>query len=178
MVAPSFNFRVLKTRFFVFDVLFDAADVRIYSEDKDLSRFNEFVKRMRLGVHGDHFGAGEPKFIGEVDIPSETAAKQMGVDFSQLQCEGIFVVILREASRDERLRRYLERELSNSDELHGFAKSMGMRLKSIRVDQIKFVEPKPSRSHSEPNVDEANNHRKIENGSSMQIKDSTALAGC
>ena len=34
---------------------------------------------MELGVHGDRFLGGKEKYLGEVDIPSEAAAKQMGI---------------------------------------------------------------------------------------------------
>lgn len=135
----------LKTRFHVFDVSFDVADVRVYSEDKELPEFKEFRKRIELSVHGDRFLGGEEKYLGEVDIPSEAAAKQMGIeDFHALQSIGFWVSIVRVSPREETFRRYLERELPKS--LSKYAESVGVHLLDFRVDKVKFTHEDEVRS--------------------------------
>lgn len=135
----------LKTRFHVFDVSFDVADVRVYSEDKELSKFKEYRKRLELGVHGDRFLGGEEKYLGEVDIPSQAAAKQMGIeDFHALQSSGFCVSIVRVSPREEALRRYLERELPKS--LSKKAESLGVHFVDLRISKVKFTHEDEVRS--------------------------------
>lgn len=130
----------LKENFFVFDISFDVVDVRVYSDDKELSEFKKARQRMELGVQGHNFLGGEEKYIGEVEIPSKAAAKQMGIDdFDFLQSNGFWVSVVRISPREEALRRYLERELPKSVEKK--VKSMGMKLVELRVHKVTF---KPS----------------------------------
>src|SRR5262245_38716834 len=63
-----------KRHFYVFDLAFDTADIRIYSADKELTKFREMRRRLELSPKGHLYGGGTAQLIGEVDIPSRREA--------------------------------------------------------------------------------------------------------
>lgn len=139
----------LHRKFFVFDVQLDVADLRVYSADKELTRFKEIRKQMELGVQGDQWlGEGE-KLVGEVEITSEADAKRMGIDdFHTLQWGGLWISVVRVSEREETFRRRMERELPKK--LSEVTDRLGIKLISLRVDEVKIRPHDTSESLTAP----------------------------
>ena len=98
--------------FYVFDVPFDGADVRVYSADKDLKNFRAARHRLELSPKGDMFKGAPETLIGEVEIPSRLEAEKMGISYDDLQQRSYSVHVLRVSDRAEWMKRALNRELA------------------------------------------------------------------
>jgi len=126
----------LATNFFVFDLELDVGSARIYSDDMELTEFKKARHRMEMSVHGIHLRGGEEKFVGTVEIPTDEAANNMGIDnFSLLQRQG-FYVSYKEFPYEEAFRRGLQRHLNESDELKKEAELMGIEITDIHVNKV------------------------------------------
>jgi len=129
----------LLKHFYVFDVPFDGADVRVYSADKDLKEFRAARHRLELSPKGDLFAGAQETLIGEVEIPSRIEAEKMGLDYDQLQRQSFSVHILRVSDRAEWLKRALNRELAAK--VPDLEKQFGIRITRLGVDRVTFGEP-------------------------------------
>lgn len=112
--------------FFVFDIELDIADLRVYSNDKNLSDFNKFRRSLELSPQGSRFEGKEAIFVGELDIPDPVAANNLGLDYERLQTEGFQVVVVRFNSDIESVRRSFERKFRKT--FPEFEKKYGVKI--------------------------------------------------
>jgi hypothetical protein len=105
--------------FYVFDVPFDGADVRVYSADKDLKDFRAARNRLELSQNGDRFKGVPETLIDEVEIPSRLEAEKMGIDYDDLQQRSYSVHVLRVSDSAEWMKRALNRELAAKNPCFG-----------------------------------------------------------
>lgn len=104
----------INSHFFVFDLSLDIMDVRIYSADKKLSKFNVLRHQIELSPKGKYFGGKEPVFVGELEISDAVCAKKLGLDFDRLQVEGFQVVIVGHSSEEIFFERAINRLMPES----------------------------------------------------------------
>lgn len=131
----------LHTEFYVFDLELDWANIRIYSSDQNLKEFKKYRHRMKLSSKGQIYEGGQEKYIGKVEIENQRMAKQMGIDdFDDLQRIGFSVVVVSTTSKEQNMRRYLNRKLW--EKAPEWEKELGIVISKLNVLSLEVKDPK------------------------------------
>lgn len=157
--------------FFVFEGKLDNADIRIYSKDKNLSRFNKFWNLLKLSPHGMKYEGKEPELLGEIDITNNIIAKQLGIDFKQLQQDEFQIKVVRHTQYEESLERMLKRKLPES--FPDLEKRLGIKILDfgIKVEASGISNEKPQKENNKSlNSEPQNINIHIENSNVMSEK--------
>lgn len=115
----------------VFELKLDAADLRIYSDQRSLENFRNTRHRLELGPEGRRYEGGAEEYIGEVSIPDPAVAAQMKLNYVSLRMTGVQVKAISNSSVEEFLRRKFERALKR--ELPLKAAQLGIRVVELGV---------------------------------------------
>lgn len=121
--------------FFVFDKKLDAGDIRIYSNDRELTEFSRIWHLIEMRPDGETYEGEAPIYVSQIQIPNKKTAELMGLNYERLQDPGFEFHVVRESSETEYLRRGLERTLK--EELPKKFKNSGIEFIDISVDSVK-----------------------------------------
>lgn len=121
----------LPTKFFVFEMKLDAAEIKIFSEDRNLTALKQRLNQLRLGTKGEAYFGEKEDFIGEVEIRSQREAESMGIsDYDKLIHYGYYVAVTRVATKEEFWGKNLERHLNKESKKRGW----GIIVQDVQLD--------------------------------------------
>jgi hypothetical protein len=128
----------LPTKFFVFEMSLDSADIKIYSGDRTLAAFKDCLHRARLGPKPNLILGEKEHFLGEVEIRSREEAQRMGLsDYDKLLRRGFLVEVIRVASQEECIEKEMLRFLNSESK----KRNWGVGFTDIKINMKKSEMP-------------------------------------
>lgn len=142
-------FEIEKMRpIFVFDIPYDKFNARVYSIDEELQQFAERQNDLELMPDGQQLGHGELEFVGKIENKYFDDLATMDIDVMDIMEAGFHLKIVGEVSKEEELRRFIERSIKKKFE-GMIVEGTGIHVMEVNVHDVMFSPEKSSTTEVE-----------------------------